>query len=172
VRTSQNSSVTILAENNGWDWNAGVVGNWRGLSLGVYGTELEEGGKDPSKGSLYTVYNYTKFNVSLGYSGNLHDIARGTILRARIGELEQEQLRLRAQIAQRQHKIEELQTALSKAQGGELAEVAKRREQLDSQIQEEQEAIKRAEERLNQLQGGSPPPPATTPPPSTTTPPR
>ena len=171
LRTSENSTLTILGENNGWDWNAGVVGNWRGISLGLYGTELEEGGKNPSKGSLYTVYNYTKFNVSLGYSGNLHDIARGTILRARIGELEQEQLRLRAQISQRQHKIEELQASLQKAQGGELAEVAKRREQLDAQIQEEQAAIKRAEDRLNQLQGGSPPPP-TTPPPSTTTPPR
>jgi hypothetical protein len=163
--------VSLLAENNGWDWNAGIVGNWRGLSLGLYGTELEEGGKNPSKGPLYTIYNYAKFNLSLGYSGNLHDIAHGTILRARIGELEQEQLRLRAQIAQRQHKIEELQVALQKAQGGELAEVAKRREQLDAQIQEEQEAIKRAEERLNQLQGETP---ASTPPPSpsTTTPPR
>ena len=171
LRTSENSSVTVLAENNGWDWNAGVVGNWRGLSLGVYGTELEEGGKNPSKGFLYTIYNYAKFNMALGYSGNLHDIAHGTILRARIGELEQEQLRLRAQIAQRQHKIEDLQTALQKAQGGELAEVAKRREQLDAQIQEEQEAIKRAEDRLNQLQG-APPAPAPTPPPSTTTPPR
>ncbi|MDB4909385.1 MAG: hypothetical protein JWO39_208, partial [Gemmatimonadetes bacterium] len=50
-------------------------------------------------------------------------------------------------------------------------EVAKRREQLDAQIQEEQEAIKRAEDRLNQLQGG-PPAPTTTPPPSSTTPPR
>lgn len=171
LRTSENSTVTILAENNGFDWNAGVVGNWRGLSVGIYGSELEEGGKDPNKGPLYTIYNYAKFNASIGYSGNLHDIAHGTILRARIGELEQEQLRLRAQIAQRQHKIEELQVALSKAQGGELAEVAKRREQLDAQIQEEQEAIKRAEERLNQLQGGAPPP-APTPPPSTTTPPR
>jgi len=171
LRTSENSTLTVLAENNGFDWNAGVVGNWRGLSLGLYGTELEEGSKDPSKGSLYTVYNYAKFNLSLGYSGNLHDIAHGTLLRARIGELEQEQLRLRAQISQRQHKIEELQASLQKAQGGELAEVAKRREQLDAQIQEEQAAIKRAEDRLNQLQGGSPPPP-TTPPPSTTTPPR
>jgi hypothetical protein len=171
LRTSEYSNVTLLAENNGWDWNAGVVGSWRGLSLGVYGTELEEGGKNPSKGFLYTIYNYAKFNMSLGYSGNLHDIAHGTILRARIGELEQEQLRLRAQIAQRQHKIEDLQLALQKAQGGELAEVAKRREQLDAQIQEEQEAIKRAEERLNQLQGG-PPAPVTAPPPSTTTPPR
>ena len=171
LRTSENSNVTLLAENNGWDWNAGVVGNWRGISLGLYGTELEEGSKDPSKGSLYTIYNYTKFNVALGYSGNLHDIAHGTILRARIGELEQEQIRLRAQIAQRQNKIADLQLSLQKAQGGELADVAKRREQLDAQIQEEQAAIKRAEDRLNQLQGGSPPP-TTTPPPSTTTPPR
>jgi hypothetical protein len=170
LRTSENSTVTLLAENNGWDWNAGIVGSWRGLSLGVYGTELEEGGKDPSKGPLYTVYNYAKVNMSLGYSGNLHDIAHGTVLRARIGQLEQEQLRLRAEIAQRQHRIDQLQLALQKAQGGELAEVAKRREQLQSQIQEEQDAIKRAEERLDQLQGGSAPP--TTPPPSTTTPPR
>jgi chromosome segregation ATPase len=77
---------------------------------------------------------------------------------------------LRAEIAQRQHRIDQLQLALQKAQGGELAEVAKRREQLQSQIQEEQDAIKRAEERLDQLQGGSAPP--TTPPPSPTTPPR
>ena len=171
IRPTTNTTVTLLAENNGWDWNAGIVGNWRGLSLGVYGTELEEGSKNPSKGYLYTIYNYTKFNASVGYSGNLHDIAHGTFLRARIGELEQEQRRLRAEIAQRQHKIEELQASLQKAQGGELAEVAKRREQLDAQIQEEQDAIKRAEERLNQLQGGAPPP-TTTPPPSTTTPPR
>jgi hypothetical protein len=171
VRTSENSNVTLVAENNGWDWNAGLIGNWRGLSLGVYGTELEEGSKNPSKGPLYTIYNYTKFNVALGYSGNLHDIAHGTILRARIGELEREQITLRAQIAERQRKIEDLQTSLQKAQGGELADVAKRREALDAQIQEEQAAIKRAEDRLNQLQGG-PPAPATTPPPSTTTPPR
>jgi hypothetical protein len=171
LHPTENTRLDFLAENNGWDWNAGIVGSWRGLSLGVYGTELEEGGKNPSKGPLYTIYNYAKFNLALGYSGNLHDIAHGTILRTRIAELEQEQLRLRAQIAQRQHKIEELQVALQKAQGGELAEVAKRREQLDSQIQEEQEAIKRAEERLNQLQGG-PPAPATATPPSTTTPPR
>ena len=170
LRTSENSSVSLLAENNGWDWNAGIVGNWRGLSLGVYGTELEEGGKNPSKGPLYTIYNYAKFNLALGYSGNLHVFAHCTILRTRIAELEQEQLRLRAQIAQRQHKIEELQVALQKAQGGELAKVAKRREQLDSLIEEELVAIKRAEDRLNQLQGG-PPAPATATPPSTTTPP-
>jgi len=171
LRISDNSNVTILGENNGWDWNAGVVGNWRGIALGVYGTELEEGGKGPSKGSLYTIYNYTKFNVSLSYSGNLHDIAHGTFLRGRIAELEQEQGQLRAQIKVRQQKIDELQASLQKAQGGELADVAKRREQLNAQIKEEQDALKRAEDRLNQLQGGSPPP-TTPPPPSTTTPPR
>lgn len=63
VHPSANTRLDFLAENNGWDWNAGVVGNWRGISLGVYGTELEEGGKSPAKGPLYTVYNYTKLNV-------------------------------------------------------------------------------------------------------------
>ena len=36
--------------------------------------------------------------------------------------------------------------------------MAKRREALDAQIQEEKEAIKKAEERLEQLQGGQKPP--------------
>jgi hypothetical protein len=169
-RPSPNSSINLLAENNGWDWNAGVVGEWRGISLGLYGTELEEGGKSPSKGSLYTVYNYTKFSVSIGYNGNLHDIAHGAVLRARVGELEQEQIRLRAEIAQREHRIQTLEASLQKAQSGELAEVAKRREQLDAQVQEERDAIRRAEERLQQLQGSQSP--STTPPSGGTVPPR
>ena len=40
-----NGSVTFLAENDGWDWNAGAVAEWRGVTIGFYGTELEEGGR-------------------------------------------------------------------------------------------------------------------------------
>ena len=88
VHPTENTRIDFLAENNGWDWNAGVVASWRGLSLGVYATELEEGSKSPSKGPLYNVYNYTKVNVSLGYSANVFDIARGVVLRTRVGELD------------------------------------------------------------------------------------
>ena len=157
-RPSENTRIDLLAENNGWDWNAGVVANWRGLSLGVYGTELEEGSKSPSKGPLYNVYNYAKVNVSLGYSANLHDIARGVVLRTRVGELERERSRLRAELTSRERRVAELESQLRVAQAGELAEVAKQREQLESQIQAEREAIRRAEERLNALQGTPQPP--------------
>jgi hypothetical protein len=152
VHPTENTRIDFLAENNGWDWNAGVVASWRGLSLGVYGTELEEGGKSPSKGALYNVYNYTKVNVSLGYSANLFDIGRGVVLRTRVGELEREQAHLRAELQSRERRVAELESQLRVAQAGELAEVAKQREQLESQIQAERDAIRRAEERLKALQ--------------------
>ena len=158
VHPTENTRIDFLAENNGWDWNAGIVGSWRGLSLGIYGTELEEGGKSPSKGSLYNVYNYAKVNVSLGYSANLFDIAHGVVLRTRVGELEREQARLRAELASRERRVAALEGQLRVAQAGELAEVAKQREQLESQIQAEREAIRRAEERLKALQSPEKPP--------------
>jgi hypothetical protein len=179
IHPSPNTRIDFLAENNGWDWNAGVVGTWRGISLGLYGTELEEGGKSAAKGPLYTVYNYTKMNVSLGYSGNLFAIAEGTLLRSRVAELQREQTRLHLELAKREERITGLEDQLRKAQAGELAEVAKRRQQLESEIQGERDAIQRAEDRLKALQQGqqkppdkppqSPPPPP--PPPASPQPP-
>jgi len=176
VHPSTNTRIDFLAENNGWDWNAGIVGSWRGLSLGLYGTELEEGGKSPSKGPLYTVYNYTKVSVTLGYSANLYDIAHGSALRSHVAELQREQARLRAELSRREARVASLETQLRKAQAGELAEVAKRRQQLESEIQQERDAIQRAEDRLKALQQGQQPKkpdkPDTPPsPPDGTTPP-
>lgn len=167
TRPSPNTSVTFMAENDGWDWNAGLVGDWRGLTLGIYGTELEEGGRDPSKcpniEALCRVYNYAKLNVSLGYSGNIIDISRGVLLRNRVSELEREQQRLRSEIASRERRIAGLETALRQAQAGELADIARRRQELEQQIQEEREAIRRATERLEQLERQRQPPPANPP---------
>jgi hypothetical protein len=164
ARPSLNTSITLLAENDGWDWNAGVIGDWRGITLGIYGTELEEGSRDPSKCAnegLCRIYNYAKLNVSLGYSGNIIDISRGVLLRSRISELEREQQRLRSEIASRERRIAGLETALRRAQAGELADIARRRQELEQQIQEEREAIRRATERLEQLERQRQPPPPT-----------
>ena len=43
MHPSLNSTITLLGENDGWDWNAGIVAEWRGVSVGVYGSELEAG---------------------------------------------------------------------------------------------------------------------------------
>ena len=166
-----NTTLSILAENDGWDWNAGIVGDWRGVTLGLYGTELEEGSKDLSKcpiQALCRVYNYRKLNVSLGYSGNIIDISRGVLLRTRITDLEREQQRLRQEIAARERRIRGLEVTLREAQAGELREIARRRTELEAQIQQERDAIRRAMERLEQLERGQRPPttpPATPPPP-------
>jgi chromosome segregation ATPase len=104
------------------------------------------------------VYNYTKVNVSLGYSANVFDIARGVVLRTRVGELEREQARLRAELESRERRVAALEQDLRVAQAGELAQVAKQRQELEAQIQAEREAIKRAEERLRALQSPDQPP--------------
>lgn len=172
---SLNTTLTVLGENDAWDWNAGIIGDYRGITLGVYGTELEEGGKDCStnEAGLCRVYNYSKLNVSLGYSGNIIDISRGVILRTRITDLTREQQRLRAEIIARERRISRLEAELRRAQAGELAEIARRRQELERQISDEREAIKRAVERLEQLERGRPPatPPSNPPQSSGTTPP-
>jgi len=170
-RPSDDWTLNFMVENNGWDWNAGAVADWKGIFLGLYGTELEEGSMSSSKGSLYQVYNYTKFSLAIGFSTNLFLASKGTVLRSQVGELKQQESQLSSEIAEREKKITELEAQLRKAQAGELAETSKRREQLDSQIQEEKEAINRAEERLQQLQGAQKPAPAPAPTPPAPPPP-
>jgi chromosome segregation ATPase len=81
------------------------------------------------------------------------------ILRTRITDLTREQLRLRTEIAQRERRIQGLQVALRQAQAGELANLQRRREELERAVQEERDAIRRAEERLRQIQEGQTPTP-------------
>jgi hypothetical protein len=165
MHPSLNTTLDFMAENDGFDYNAGVVYDWRGLSVGIYGTELEEGGR---KATGYGIYNYTKYNVSLGYSGNIIDISRGVLLRTRITDLTREQQRLNAEIEARGRRIKGLEVALRKAQAGELAGMAARRAELEKSVKEEREAIQRAEERLRSIQqnpSAPPTPPATSNPP-------
>jgi hypothetical protein len=158
---------TLLAENDGWDWNAGVMAEWRGVTLGLYGTELEAGGKQ-GEVEGFNVYNYTKINFAIGYSGNVRDISHGVVLRSRITEMTRESQRLRYEISSRERRINKLEVQLASARQGELAQLDKRRQQLELDLQAEREAIKRASDRLRELeQGGAKPatpkPPANPP---------
>jgi hypothetical protein len=163
---SPNTTLTVLAENDGWDWNAGVVAEWRGVTFGLYGTELEAGGRKGEEEGYY-VYNYTKFNFALGYSGNFRDISHGVVLRSQITEMTREQQRLRGEIASRERRISKLEEQLVEARAGELARLDERRRQLETEVQAEREAIRRATERLQELEraGSRPVPPKPTQPP-------
>ena len=166
LHPSGNSSLTLLAENDGWDWNAGVVAEWRGVTLGVYGTELEAGRRD-GEAEGFNVYNYTKINFAVGYFGNVRDISHGVVLRSRITEMTRESRRLRYEISSRERRIHRLETQLADARSGELVRLDQKRQQLEMDLQAEREAIKRASERLKALEqsGTRPAPrPPTTPP--------
>jgi hypothetical protein len=123
--------------------------------VGLYGTELEAGGREGAEEG-FNVYNYTKFNVALGYTGNIRDVSHGVVLRSRITELTREQRRLRTEIASRERRIKRLEGQLAGAREGELARLESRRQQLELDVQAEREAIKRATDRLKELEQGKP----------------
>ena len=149
-----NSLISLVAENDGWDWNAGILGAWRGLSVGVYATELDKGSVvSPSSMDLY---NYRKWDIAFGYSGNFHDVINGHVLRTQIASLEREQQELRVEVTHRERMIAQLQTRLAQLQQSETGDVAKQRQQLEKELQAERDAIQKANDRLKQLQGGQP----------------
>jgi hypothetical protein len=151
---SPNTTISLVGENNGFDYNAGVVGGWRGLSLGIYGSELEQGStRDPAS---LLIYNYRKWNVSLSYNGNFRELAHGHVLRTEITQLEREQQLLKSEIVKRQQAIDRLQARLGQLQQGVVGDTAKQRELIEQELEQEREAIKRANDRLKQLQGEKP----------------
>jgi chromosome segregation ATPase len=109
-------------------------------------------------------------NFAVGYTGNVRDISHGVVLRSRITEMTREQRRLKTEIVSRERRIKRLEGQLVDARQGELARLDQRRQQLETQVQAEREAIKRATERLRELEqtGGrptpKPQPPSTSPP--------
>jgi hypothetical protein len=151
---SPNTTISLVGENNGFDYNAGVVGGWRGLSLGVYGSELESG--SARSASSLDIYNYRKWNVSFSYSGNFRDVAHGHWLRTQITQLEREQQLLRVDIAQRERTITRLQVRLGKLKQGDIGDAANQRALLEQELEQERQAIQRANDRLKQLQGEKP----------------
>ena len=164
MHPSANSSVTFLGENDGWDWNLGVVGEWRGVTVGLYGTELEEGGRK-GEAEGFNVYNYAKFNFSIGYTGNIRDISHGIVLRSQVADMTRETQRLRSEIASRERRIQDLEKQLADARTNDLARLEQQRQQLELDLQAEREAIRRANERLKELEAGrATQPPAKKPP--------
>jgi hypothetical protein len=148
-------TVSLLGDNDGWQYNLGGRVEWRGLGLGIYGLEMTQGGRHLPQAEL--IYNYKKLAVVFSYAGNFKRISRGVFLRSEISDLERQQAIMKTEIARREHKIEQLQSQLNKLQGSALSDVDRQRQELELQLKEEQDAIRRANERLQQLQQGQKP---------------
>ena len=173
----RNMVLSLMAENNAWDYNAGASLYWRGLRAGLYLTEIgasrtaQGAGEDSLPESLY---GYSKMAFKLGWQSNIFALLRGDFLQTRAAELEKQRAELLAQIAARQQRIAALELEINRYEAQNLLELEQRRAQAEAELREEREALRRLEERLRRIeqqnQGVTPPstPPATTTPPAGT----
>jgi uncharacterized small protein (DUF1192 family) len=173
-RLSPNTLVSVMAENNAWDFNAGTYVSYRGLRAGVAVTEIAAGSAkfipgDPAS----ALYRYTKLNFSIGWESNFFALLRGNLLQNRVAELRRQRDDLLAQIGQHQERIAMLQGEIHRYEAQNLLELEERRAQAQSQLQTETEALRRLEDRLRRIESEtsgttSAPIPATTTPPAST----
>ena len=165
-----NLGVTLLAENNAWDYNVGGVLNYRGIRGGIYLTELGAGSA-PSDTTISAtnlqrashLYNYSKVVFSLGWQSNIFALLKGNFLQNRAAELERARQALLAEIQARQQRIAALELEINRYEAQNLLELEQRRAQAEAELSAEREALKRLEDRLKRVETQTGPPPTTPP---------
>ena len=166
---SRLTTISLMAENNAWDYNVGASLDYRGLRAGLYWTELGAGSaEDTGPGTLY---NYSKVAFTVGWQSNVFALLRGDFLRGRVAELERRREGLLAEIAARQQRVQALELEINRIEAQNLLELEQRRAEAEAQLRSEREALQRLEERLRILEGRNPPP-TTNPPPAQGQPPQ
>jgi hypothetical protein len=165
-----NLGVTLMAENNAWDYNVGGVLNYRGIRGGLYLTELGAGSAASDTSSNPTnaqrasrIYNYSKVVFSLGWQSNIFALLHGNFLQNRAAELERARQALLAEIQARQQRIAALELEINRYEAQNLLELEQRRAQAEAELSAEREALKRLEDRLRRVesQTGTPTTPTT-----------
>jgi uncharacterized coiled-coil protein SlyX len=164
------TTLTLMAENNAWDFNIGASALYRGLRAGVYYTELGAGSAPSTTDATSTnragvFYNYSKFAFTLGWQSNVFALLHGDFLQSKAAELERQRQGLLAEITRRQQRIAALELEINRYEAQNLLELEQRRAAAESQLRQERDALKRLEDRLKRVETQTPTtPPATTPP--------
>ncbi len=141
--TSRFSNLALMAEHNGWDVNVGAVYELRGLRVGAY--LLEAGAGSPKA----TSWSYTKAAFSIGWQTNLLALTRGNRMEARVQQMERERDQLIGEIRAGEARVQTLEGQLHRVEGATEADRRAQRDLLEQKLREEQEALKRLQERLN-----------------------
>ncbi len=165
-RPSTNTLISIMGENNAWDFNAGASLDWRGLRAGIDVIDLGGGSQKLNPAIPATaLYHYTKFAFTIGWHSNVFALLNGKFLEDRAAALRKERDGLLADISKRQTRIAELQGLVKQYEAQNLLELEQRRAAAQTELQQETEALRRLEDRLKRIeaqQGSSPPPPPQT----------
>jgi hypothetical protein len=161
-----NFTLSLMAEDNSWDYNVGASLVYRGLRAGLYLTEIGGGSAEPDPADLgeSLVYGYQKVAFTLGWQSNLYALLRGEFLQSRAAQLERQRQALLAEIAERQQRIAALELEINRYEAQNLLELEQRRVQAEDELRREREALKSLEDRLRRIEQIAPPPPANPPP--------
>ncbi len=156
IPTSDNSALTLMAEDDGFDVNAGASYTYNHISVGLFATELDESTLTKVPGSIA---NFTKYGFRISYNASIPEIINGSRERSQAAEAQLESRRLRQEIAQREMHSAQLQASLAKAQASAEKSAADERARLTKQLEAERDAMKKAAYRLDALQkaGAKPP---------------
>jgi hypothetical protein len=153
-------NLTLMAENNAWDYNAGASLSYRGIRAGLYFTEIGAGSAEPRDEDPSTYYfNYSKVAFSLGWQSNIFALLKGDFLQNKAAQLERRRQALLAQITERQRRIASLELEINRYEAQNLLELEQRRAQAEAELRQEREALRRLEERLKRVEQQNPPRP-------------
>jgi len=150
-------NLTLMLENDAWDYNAGASLSYRGLRAGLYFTEIGAGSADPDSARRQTFYyNYSKVAFTLGWQSNIFALLRGDFLQNKAAQLERRRQGLLAQITERQRRIAALELEINRYEAQNLLELEQRRAQAEAELRQEREALRRLEERLKRVETQNP----------------
>lgn len=141
--TSRFSNLALIAEHNAWDFNVGAVYEVRGIRFGAYLLEADAGS------ATATSWSYRKAAFSVGWQTNLLALVRGNRMEARVVQMEREREQLSREIKAGEARVQALEGQLRSVEGATEADRRAQRELLEQKLREEQEALRRLQERLN-----------------------
>jgi len=164
-----NLILTVMFEDNSWDYNAGLSLAYRGLRAGLAFTELGAGSRaevaalpgtatadDSARAISASLYNYQKTVFTLGWQSNVFALLRGEFLQNKAAALERQREGLLAEITARQQRIAALELEINRYEAQNLLELEQRRQQAEAELRAEREQLRRLEERLQQLERQNP----------------
>ena len=141
--TSRFSNLAFIVEHNAWDFNVGAVYEVRGLRFAAYLLEADAGSASA------TSWSYAKAAFSVGWQTNVLALARGNRMEARVSEITRERDQLMREIRAGEARVQALEGQLKSVEGVTEADRQSQRALLEQKLREEQEALRRLQERLN-----------------------
>lgn len=158
-------TVTVMAENNAWDYNAGVSLLYRGVRAGMYLTQIGAGNSPNFSSGRYNL-DYQKLAFAVGWQSNLFALVHGDFLQRRETALLNQRQGLLAEIAARQQRIAALELEINRYEAQGLLDLEQRRAAAEVQLREERASLQRLEDRLKRVEQELPPDTAPAKPPT------